>query len=132
MKRDSINERRLNKNLSESQLEANSDESEKSEDELVANVVTAEEVKHEMDLPTPDEDGWLTCNFKNFVDRFATSFGLKVHAGRMHKVKFVENKIQASSTIITPANDNENLAADGNIENINTSLSGTPMDIMYS
>ncbi|CAF1017270.1 unnamed protein product, partial [Brachionus calyciflorus] len=29
-----------------------------------------------MDLPTPDEDGWITCNFKNCVDRFATPFGL--------------------------------------------------------
>ncbi|CAF0947830.1 unnamed protein product [Brachionus calyciflorus] len=129
---DSINESRLNKNLSESQLEASSGESGKSEDELVANVVTAEEAKNEMDLPIPDEDGWLTCNFKNCADRFATPFGLKVHACRMHKVKFVESKIQASSTIITPTNDNESLAAVGSIENLNTSSSGTPMDIMYS
>ncbi|CAF0981010.1 unnamed protein product, partial [Brachionus calyciflorus] len=127
----SINESRLNKNLSESQLEASSDESEKSEDELVANVFTAEEAKHEMDLPTPDEDGWLTCNFKNCVDRFATPFGLKVQDGKMHKVKFVESKIQASSSIITPTHDNENLAAVGSIENLNASTSGTLMDIMY-
>ncbi|CAF0882551.1 unnamed protein product [Brachionus calyciflorus] len=39
---ESIYESRLNKNLSESQLEASSEESEKSEDEQVANVVTAE------------------------------------------------------------------------------------------
>ncbi|CAF0882532.1 unnamed protein product [Brachionus calyciflorus] len=85
-----------------------------------------------MDLPSRDEDGWLTCNFKNCVDRFATPFGLKEHAGRIHKVKFVESKIEASSTIITPTNDNESLAAVGGIENLNTSSSGTPMDIMYS
>ncbi|CAF1151277.1 unnamed protein product, partial [Brachionus calyciflorus] len=126
---DSINESRLNKNLSESQLEASSDESEKSEEEPAANVIISEEEKHEMDLPNPDEDGWLTCNFKNCVDRFATPFGLKVHAGRMHKVKFVERKIHASSTILTPTNDNENLASVGSIENLNTSSSGSPMDI---
>ncbi|CAF1083270.1 unnamed protein product [Brachionus calyciflorus] len=106
--------------------------SEKSEEELAANVVTSEATKHEMDLPSPDGDGWLTCIFKNCVDRFAKPFGLKVHAGRMHKVKFVESKIQASSIIITPTNDKESLAAVGSIENLNTRASGTPMDIMYS
>ncbi|CAF1146266.1 unnamed protein product, partial [Brachionus calyciflorus] len=82
--------------------------------------------------PPQAGDAWLTFNFKDCVDRIATPFILKVHAGRMHKVKFFESKNQASSTIITLTNDNGNLAAVGSIENLNTSLSGTPMDIMYS
>ncbi|CAF1007284.1 unnamed protein product [Brachionus calyciflorus] len=57
---DSINESRLNKNLIESQLEASSDESEKSEEELGANFVTAEEAKLEKDLPPPDKTVGLT------------------------------------------------------------------------
>lgn len=86
-----------------------------------------------MDLPHPDGDGWLTCNVGNCKDRFATPFGLKIHAGRMHKVKFVGNKTQESSTIIASTKENENLAGFGSIENLNSSSSGsTQMDIMYS